>query len=490
VPSSSFRSRYKAKSSLTFLIAAGFIRGAMPNRSFVCLLWLLSCLSLAWNAAAQPNLALSLSASPNPVAVGSTLVYTLIVSNASVGTSSLLSDVIVSNTLPSSVTLVSVTGGQGTNVSGNVVVITNSNLNAQQRVTNTITVTPTAAGTISNFALVRGVSLIGAVSATNSILTTVATAAQPNIQAGIAAEPQNVYVDDWVIFNISVTNTGTAAAQNLVISNQFSTNVFLRSVSPSNLVSAFTGTSLVLNGGSLDSMSIGTLTFVVQPTNAGPLLTTTTFSGSNVTNSIQSGSVSNFVSVPNTNQLQVTAGEQMFDLQTGLFRQVVQVSNMSGSNVTSVRVVVMGLGTNELFNAVGTNGLNPFVVFGAPLPDGASTNIVLEYFVWSRTPVEGLTFVAYEANAPAPTGSSSGDAPEIVRTLPLPPDRLLLEFTSEPGATYRILYSDNPTFTNAHLAQPAIVAPADKTQWIDEGPPKTISRLIDTTNRFYRVIKQ
>jgi uncharacterized repeat protein (TIGR01451 family) len=481
---------------LTFLIAAGFIRGAMPNRSFVCLLWLFSCLSLVWNVAAQPNVGISVSALPNPVAVGNTLVYTLITSNASagIGTAAVLNDVIVSNTLPSSVTLVGVTGAQGTNVSGSLVVITNGTLNFQQRVTNTITVTPTIAGTISNFVVVRGVTQLGPASATNSILTTVATAAQPNIQAGIAAEPQNVYVDDWVIFNISVTNTGTASAENLVISNHFSTNVFLRSVSPSNLVSAFTGTSLVLNGGSLDSMSIGTLTFVVQPTNAGPLFTTTTFSGSNVTNSIQSGSVSNFVSVPDTNQLQVmTVGEMLFDPQTGLFRQIVQVSNSSGSNVTSVRVVVMGLGTNQLFNAVGTNGNNPFVVFGAPLPSMTSTNIVLEYFIRSRTPVEGLTFVAYEANAPAQTNSTSGDFPEIINFIALPPpptERVLIEFRSEPGASYIIQYSDNSSFSNALLAQPSIIAPADKTQWIDEGPPKTISRLIDTTNRFYRVIKQ
>jgi uncharacterized repeat protein (TIGR01451 family) len=424
-------------------------------------------------------------ASASQVAIGDTLLYTILLTN-----NDLTADFTVTDTLPSGVTLLAATNThQGTTTSNATSVTFNTlQLGFGFVATNTISVrvNTNASGSLNNAVSVTGPSG----TQTTNVITTVATAAQPNIQAGIAAEPQNVYVDDWVIFNISVTNTGTAAAQNLVISNQFSTNIFLRSVSPSNLVSAFTGTSLVLNGGSLDSMSIGTVTFVVQPTNAGSLLTTTTFSGSNVTNSIQSGSVSNFVSVPDTNQLQVTAGEQTFDLQTGLFRQVVQVSNMSGSNVTSVRVVVMGLETNELFNAVGTNGSNPFVVFGAPLPDGTSTNIVLEYFVRSRTPVEGLTFVAYEANAPASTGSASGDAPQIVRILSLPPDRLLLEFTSEPGATYKILYSDNSSFTNAHLAQPAIVAPADKTQWIDEGPPKTISPLIDATNRFYRVIKQ
>jgi hypothetical protein len=31
------------------------------------------------------------------------------------------------------------------------------------------------------------------------------------------------------------------------------------------------------------------------------------------------------------------------------------------------------------------------------------------------------------------------------------------------------------------------VAPADRVQWIDHGPPETLSRPTDTAARFYRV---
>ena len=63
----------------------------------------------------------------------------------------------------------------------------------------------------------------------------------------------------------------------------------------------------------------------------------------------------------------------------------------------------------------------------------------------------------------------------------------LIEFQSDPGISYRILYSDNVGFTNARAAQPILVAPADRVQWIDDGPPKTISRPTNIM-RFYRAI--
>jgi len=52
-----------------------------------------------------------------------------------------------------------------------------------------------------------------------------------------------------------------------------------------------------------------------------------------------------------------------------------------------------------------------------------------------------------------------------------------------------VLYADNSSFTNELAAQPAIVAPADRVQWIDDGPPKTVSPPASVSSRFYRVIQ-
>jgi uncharacterized repeat protein (TIGR01451 family) len=483
----------KAKTSLTFAIVAGFIRGAMRNRSCVCLLWLFSCLSLVWNAAAQPNLAISVSASPDPVAVGNTLVYTLITSNASagIGTAAMLNDVIVSNTLPSSVTLVGVTGGQGTNVSGSLVVITNGTLNFQQRVTNTITVTPMTAGTISNFVVVRGLNqFLEPVSAMNSILTTVTNAGRARLEGVLKADQSAVYVNDWLSYSLMFTNAGNATANSVSISNLFSRDVRLLSVSsgPVN----FTGNSFVLTAGSLAPGAGDSVAVLVQPTNTGPLVITAAFAGSNLdTNDSTTASITNAVVMPDTNQLVVTnISLQVYDPQTGLMRQTVQVLNVSGTNVDSVRLVVTGLGTNRLFNAVGTNDQDPFVVYGAPLGPDEVIDMVLEYFVRNRQPVDSVGFIAYEAHAPdtpisAPTSPPITDAKMLSN-----PDRFLIEFASEPGATYAVMYSDSMSSTNARRAHPLITAPADRTQWIDDGPPKTISAPGVSTNRMYWVIKQ
>ena len=56
-----------------------------------------------------------------------------------------------------------------------------------------------------------------------------------------------------------------------------------------------------------------------------------------------------------------------------------------------------------------------------------------------------------------------------------------------PGNSYSVVYSDNVAFANALAAQPPIMAPADRVQWIDNGPPETLSRPAGTAARFYRV---
>jgi hypothetical protein len=64
---------------------------------------------------------------------------------------------------------------------------------------------------------------------------------------------------------------------------------------------------------------------------------------------------------------------------------------------------------------------------------------------------------------------------------------IVITFPAIPGRTYTVLYGDFPS-TNPLVAQPPIVAPANYVQWIDDGPPKTISKPLDASSRFYRVL--
>ena len=71
----------------------------------------------------------------------------------------------------------------------------------------------------------------------------------------------------------------------------------------------------------------------------------------------------------------------------------------------------------------------------------------------------------------------------------LPNGNMLIEFAANTNKTYTIIYSDNMQFSNAMIAPPAIAAPANIVQWIDYGPPTTLSAPTNSSTRFYRVFQ-
>jgi len=247
-----------------------------------------------------------------------------------------------------------------------------------------------------------------------------------------------------------------------------------------------------VNVGTLTSGSGITYRATVQPTMAGALTVTASVGSTAVSDPAtadNSKTTTLNVIAPITNQLVATfATEQQFDAQTGLMEQIVTLTNPSTSNVPSARVVVEGLtGRNRLYNAVGTNDGNPFVVYATNLAAGASVDLVFEYFFPGRQPVEGLSLIAYGVPAPD-LRPQTGTSPVITVITNLLPNGILIEFQAEIGRSYEIQYSDNASFANPLIAQPAITAPADRVQWIDNGPPKTISPVTNNATRFYRVI--
>jgi hypothetical protein len=63
--------------------------------------------------------------------------------------------------------------------------------------------------------------------------------------------------------------------------------------------------------------------------------------------------------------------------------------------------------------------------------------------------------------------------------------RFVIEWASIPGRTYTVIYSSD--LRNWTAATPSITANANRTQWYDDGPPKTIS-LPSSGVRYYKVI--
>jgi hypothetical protein len=185
----------------------------------------------------------------------------------------------------------------------------------------------------------------------------------------------------------------------------------------------------------------------------------------------------------------VTNSAQTINLQNGLTEQSILLSNIGVNDVTAARVVVTRL-TKQLFNAVGTNNGNPFVTFSAPLAAGKSVSLLLQYNPRGSFPFTNGQLNAFAVPLPnwkPPVATSISTNINISNIVKLSDGNVLIEWPATTNRTYTVVYSDNVLFSNALIAPPSIVAPANEVQWTDYGPPATVSAPTNTNARFYRV---
>jgi hypothetical protein len=201
-------------------------------------------------------------------------------------------------------------------------------------------------------------------------------------------------------------------------------------------------------------------------------------------------------------------GTSAFNPQTQLYEEFVSVTNIGQTVVHALRLSVGGLRSGvTLYNATGTNNGVPYVEydpssnpiysnswiypFPATPPNIDHVTFVLEFFVADRHPfTNSLSATVVVAPTTAPV---AGNQVTIIqsgfndlRNTSNP--RFLVEFTSIPGRTYTIEYSDDSMVT-WNIAVPSIVASATSTFWYDDGPPGTLSKPIyGSANREYRVL--
>ncbi len=181
----------------------------------------------------------------------------------------------------------------------------------------------------------------------------------------------------------------------------------------------------------------------------------------------------------------------IYNPQTGLFEQRVTVSNESSNTIAALRIFISNLRTNiRVWNAAGVlNGTN-YVQYNRPLNPGQSATFRVEYYVPDRRPFTPV--LRSEETLPVPQPSAQGgtgvaiDHSYLDTRVPGEP-RLFIEFTSTPGRIYTIIYSDDMKSWKA--ATPSVPATANRTQWYDDGPPKTDAKPAGLGSRFYRVIQ-
>lgn len=429
--------------------------------------------------------------SPQNVVSGQTFTLTLYLTNVF---GFPLDVVSVTNTYSAPVTILSVSNSyqSGTAVSTS----TNSIFTVPQLVVGapaifTTRLRTTRTGPFTNFVEVASINF-----ATNDFLfiplvVSNAPGSQADLAVGIATPRIGVLVNDVMAYTVTVSNLGPSSVTNAILTNTFPAGVtFVPGSSTNRVVGPFTLT----NGATREFQ------YTLRPTNSGSLTFSATIRSSTVqdpnsTNSAASNVVNVLPFV--TGQLIATNLTAMtLNPQNGLMEQTIRLVNSGTSSVPSARVIVTGLTTNRLHNAVGTNFNNsatgdPFVVLGAPLGAGQSADLVLEYVITNRIPVQ-ISNSSYQAVAGSAVDLSvtpgTNGTFAITLSTNLPSGGFVIEFQSTPGASYTILYSTNGvSFTNPLAAQPSITAKADKTMWIDDGPPKTISPPPADGSRFYRV---
>jgi uncharacterized repeat protein (TIGR01451 family) len=430
--------------------------------------------------------------SADSILVSNSLTYTITVTNL-ITVDLTAVDTLVSNTLPASVQFVSATpnlGGAVTNF-GNVTVFHIGGFGYGGVAQMSLTVEPTAVGLITNMVFVSVASTFVTNTASTNVVTQVTNLViQADLGVGITVPTTAVITNDLMTYGVSVTNLGPDDAPDVFLTNTLPSGVILKG--NYTVVS----NNLIFNLGTLTSGGFTNLQFTIQPTNVGTL----NFSASvgapgivdpNLTNNTASNSivVTNYLS---GDLVAVTNSAQIYNSQNGALEQSITVSNIGTNAVPAVRVVVIGLTNQQLYNTVGTNSGNPFVVYAKTLETNQSVNLLLQFFATNYFLLSNSQLQAFAVPVPnlaPPVVSSSSTNLVISRIVPVSNGKILIEFPSTPGRTYTVVYSDNVLFSNAMIAPPSVVAGANRKQWVDYGPPTTTGLPANVPVRFYRVIQ-
>jgi uncharacterized repeat protein (TIGR01451 family) len=447
------------------------------------------------------TLAVSASGAPNPDTVGSNLVYTITLTNSTANAA----NVLLTDTLPPGVTFVNALvtnnpdGEFGAPVLTNgQVTVTAANFSSNSTVVLLITVTPTVAGTLTNVAAVTSTTPEanpGNTNLTATVLTVVnAPALYADVGVSMTNAPNPVLVSNQLTFTLVVTNAGPDNAPAVVLTDSLPANVTFYSASVSQGGYSLIPSGVQWNIGALNDQGSASATIVVLPLVTGQVTNTATVAitpsappvtDTNLANNTAT-SVATVTGLTLTN-VSLQFGPITFNPQTGLYQQTVQFNNLGGVTAAAVRVAVLDLSSAVvLYNATGSSNGVPYVEYDQPIVGGSNVVFLLEYYESSRQPFVSTNFAATVVAAvvvPPPTGTYL----QLDTDPFLSEGQLTIEFASVPGKTYVVQYSSD--MVTWLTATPPIVARNTRTQWIDSGPPETVSPPGIPGQRYYRIVQ-
>ncbi|HEX3857276.1 MAG TPA: hypothetical protein VHY30_08280 [Verrucomicrobiae bacterium] len=442
-------------------------------------------------AQSSGSFGLSVSNSASSLLVSNSLTYTITVTNLL----GVLDDAVVSNTLPTSVQLLSANpslGGIVTNF-GSVVIFDMGGLDFGAVAQMTLTVKPTVTGFLTNMVVVSTIDVTNT-AATNVVVQVTNIVINADLGVAITVPTTAIITNDFMAYGVSVTNAGPNDAPNVMLTNTLPPGVILKGVSPTKPSFTTVSSNMIFNLGTLKNGAFTNFQIAIQPTNADvlnffALVGATGVIDANTNNNSASNSITVINYLPGQLMASITS-TQLYNPQNGLVEQTINLSNTGTNDVPAARVVVTGLLTNQLFNASGTNNGNPFVVYSSALGTNQSVSLLLQFFALNYFSFSNSQMQAFAVPVPdltPPKASSASTNLDITRIVRLSNGNMLIEFPSLTNRTYTVVYSDNVSFSNAMIAPPSIVAGANRKQWIDYGPPATVSAPTNSNTRFYRV---
>jgi uncharacterized repeat protein (TIGR01451 family) len=361
-------------------------------------------LVVAGSRLAAQGIGLSITSSTNVIAVSNSLTYTINLTNLTAESFV----VFVTNTFPAGAQFLgaSINPGSATMVTNaNGFSFNNIPLNPVDTIpfiqTMTVMAEPTQTGLFTNTVVV---AISGVTNFTAYLVTQVTNAPvlpQADLAVAITGPPSAVFTNDWMVYGVSVTNLGPSTAPGVFLTNTLPAGVVYKSVSPSNLVHSISlqGSNVIFNLGTLASGAFTNLQLTVQLTNAIALtfssfvnstsVTDTNLANNTATTNITVGSfIYGQLIATNVNVPQMT-----YDPQIGLMTNIIRLTNTGTNVVAGARVIVSGL-TNWLYNAVGTNSGNPYVVYNGQLNPNQAVDLVLDFFVPTRLPITVTNYTA------------------------------------------------------------------------------------------------
>lgn len=457
--------------------------------------WIRQGLALFWICGFQvwaAQYSAGITATPNPAILNQAVVFTIGVTNTSFSD---FTQMLVTNTLPNSTGLQSATttvGTVNTSIPGTVILNVGA-LASGKTATLSINFLASGLAPLTNILSITATASTNLAEIDTFVITnrTAVRTGTADIGVIIQGPVTNILVGDRLVYTAGITNAGPSGVVQTAIRTEIPIGFEFDGVSPTNLVYSFTNRVLGVSFPSLNAGTSTTFQFFLVPTTVGTYrwdasVNAVGNSDPVLTNNVTTLSVS--VNATSTNQLRIgTVSPQQFDRQSGTMQQTVQIWNSGSNAVTGIRLVVSGL-TDLFLDSVGTNQGNPYAYFPGTLAPGATVDLILHIFSPRRQPLTNLVFsaISQPGNIPAlPTSASL--VPD--QSVWLAPGRFLLEFGSTNGLTYTVAYADNPSFTNAVVSQPSITALNSRTQWIDTGPPRTMSAPSNSVARFYKVFQ-